>query len=380
MIGRGILVALLCGVSAYAAPVDWQVYPTNISLHTSRDFQTVVVQAVADDGVTTDITDAVKIDVTKPELVTVSGNRFAPKTDGVAEVVFSYEGQSRRIPLSVTNAVAERPISFNLDVMPVFTRAGCNSGVCHGSSRGKDAFMLSLFGYDPAGDYFRLTREFSGRRINTAFPEKSLLIEKAIGAVQHTGGELFTKESPLYEPLVRWLEAGANYDKEDVAQLVKLEMYPAAGVIEGEASSQQLTVRAMYSDGTDRDVTALANFYSSDEGTLSVKEGGRIVAGQRGEAFVIARLATLTTGAPFIVIPKNAEEVGELPEHNYIDRHVNNKLRKLRMEPSPLASDEVFLRRVFIDIIGQLPSEDEYRRFIADTSPDKRAITKASPR
>src|SRR6187551_2291568 len=76
---------------------------------------------------------------------------------------------------SVPAASAEKPVSFRNDVMPIFMSAGCNAGSCHGSARGQDGFRLSLFGYDPAGDFLRITREMPNRRINLARPHESLL-------------------------------------------------------------------------------------------------------------------------------------------------------------------------------------------------------------
>src|SRR5207302_9079498 len=98
-------------------------------------------------------------------------------------------------------------VSFRRDVMPIFMQAGCNSGGCHGSARGKDGFHLSLFGYDPAGDYYRLTREQIGRRINLATPDASMLVTKCNGDAPHTGGKLFTKDSDNNQALIRWIEA-----------------------------------------------------------------------------------------------------------------------------------------------------------------------------
>ena len=118
---------------------------------------------------------------------------------------------------AVSAAPPESPPSFRRDVMPVFFRAGCNAGTCHGSSRGKDGFMLSLFGYDAKGDYFRLTEELIGRRINVAAPSESLLLKKASGQVPHTGGKRFSKDSPYYETLLKWIEAGAPNDPDDAA-------------------------------------------------------------------------------------------------------------------------------------------------------------------
>ena len=81
----------------------------------------------------------------------------------------------------------------------------------HGASRGKDGFRLSLFGYDPDGDYHRITREQIGRRINLGLPEESLIIEKGLGTVTHTGGERFTKGSELHRTVLQWIQDGAPH-------------------------------------------------------------------------------------------------------------------------------------------------------------------------
>ena len=98
-------------------------------------------------------------------------------------------------------------IDFDTEVLPVLTRAGCNTGKCHGAASGKDGFRLSLFGYDPEGDYYRLMREMSGRRMNLAAPAECLLIQKATGEVAHTGGQRILPESPHYRTLMAWLPA-----------------------------------------------------------------------------------------------------------------------------------------------------------------------------
>jgi hypothetical protein len=172
--------------------------------------------------------------------------------------------------LVVRGAEKERPISFRNDVIPVFMRAGCNVGSCHGSARGKDGFRLSLFGFDPDGDWYRLTREMSGRRISIAIPEECLLVEKSIGAVQHSGGERFTAASELNKTLLRWLDAGAPKDAPDVAKPIALELFPPKLVLEGDGATHRMTVRAKYSDGTDRDVTSLALFLSNNDTSATI--------------------------------------------------------------------------------------------------------------
>ncbi|MBC7335952.1 MAG: DUF1549 domain-containing protein, partial [Clostridia bacterium] len=267
----------------------------------------------------------------------------------------------------------ERPLSFRLDVMPVFMRAGCNTGTCHGAARGKDGFRLSLFGFDPEGDYERLIHEVPFRRVNLAVPEDSLILQKAIGAVPHTGGKRFEKDSELYRTLYRWLELGAPRDSGDVPSVEKVEVFPPQTVLQGENATQRLVVRAHYSDGTDRDVTHLAVFLSNNDYAAPVDENGLVKAAHRGEAFILARFDTKVVGSQVLVLPPDAPMVATDEPANYIDELVNEKLRKLRIQPSGLCSDAEFLRRVTLDIIGQLPTEEDYARFLADTQPDKRA-------
>jgi hypothetical protein len=360
------------GYAGDSEPPVVNVYPADIELSTSRDRQSFVVQATAADGVTRDVTDDAAIAV--PEaLVNRKGNVLTPKADGSAEMTVAYGGRQIRVPILVRQATVDRPISFKLDVMPVFMRAGCNTGSCHGAARGKDGFRLSLFGFDPDGDWFRLTREMSGRRISVAIPEECLLIEKSIGSVQHSGGERFSAKTELYDTLMRWLSAGAPKDSPDVAKPVALELFPPKLVLQGEGSTQRMTVRAKYSDGTDRDVTSLARFMSNNDVTAKIGENGLVTAGQRGEAYVFARFATFTVGSQTIVIPKGVTyEWTNVPEKNYIDGLVFNKLRNLRMLPSELCGDETFLRRAFLDIVGVLPAREDYEKFMKDDSADKR--------
>ncbi|MDB5320916.1 MAG: hypothetical protein JWN40_2547, partial [Phycisphaerales bacterium] len=277
-----------------------------------------------------------------------------------------------KLPVTVKDAKVDRPISFKLDVMPVFLRAGCNTGGCHGSARGKDGFRLSLFGFDPDGDYTRLTREQPGRRINLAIPEDSLLLTKCTGKAPHTGGTRFKEDSHLYASLMRWLDAGAPQDSASVAKPVSLELMPRNAVME-EGDKMQFTARAKYSDGTDRDVTNLVLFLSNNDNSATVSEDGLVTANKRGEAFVMARFATFTVGSQVIVIPKNLKYTWpSTPEFNYIDSFVDAKLQKLRILPSELGSDDAYLRRVYLDVIGQLPNREEYDRYMSSTDPKKR--------
>jgi Protein of unknown function (DUF1549)/Protein of unknown function (DUF1553) len=352
-----------------------EVFPGEIQLTTARDRQSIVVQATFADGITRDVTKDAALNAADPKLVRRAGATVYPAADGATTLSVAFGGKSVTVPVKVSQATVQTPTSFRLDVMPVFMRAGCNTGSCHGAARGKDGFRISLFGFDPDGDYFRLTREMVGRRINLAVPSDSTLLAKATGAVNHTGGKRFDSSSELYQTVHGWIEAGAaNDDASKLPKVVGVDIYPQRSVLDGKGSTQQLTARARYSDGTDRDVTSLAVFLTNNDVSAPVSPDGLVTAGTRGEAFVMARFETHTVGSQFIVLPKGlAFTFPDEPETNYVDKLVNDKLRKLRVAPSGQCDDEAFLRRSSLDIVGLPPSLEEFNRFTASTDPAKRS-------
>lgn len=360
--------------AAPVAPSSILVSPADVQLTSQRDRQSIVVQAVMPNGLTRDITSECQYAIADGAFVRQDGHVFHPVADGTTTVTVTFGEHKVEVPVAVSNSAVDPPISFRMDVMPVFMKTSCNNGSCHGAARGKDGFRLSLFGFDPAGDHFRLTRELPGRRINLAVPEESLLMEKSAGLVPHTGGKRMAVGDEKYNTLIRWLKAGAPNDPGEVPSVVSVELYPREAVMDGEGEIQQLTVRAKYSDGTDRDVTSLAYFSTNNETSAAVDQEGVVTAHARGEAFIMARFETHTVGSDFIVLPKGLEYADpQTPEFNYIDTLVHTKLRKLRVTPSEVCTDEEFLRRVFIDITGTMPSAEEHQKFLADENPDKRA-------
>ncbi|MEZ5940544.1 MAG: DUF1549 domain-containing protein [Planctomycetaceae bacterium] len=367
-------VVALATTSSFAAELTQiQVFPPTVSLTTNRDRQSVVVQAVYADGVTRDVTAQVEWKFAQEGLVRRDGAMLYPQADGQTELAVTFEGKSQNIPCKVERAGEGRPISFKLDVMPVFMKAGCNTGSCHGAARGKDGFNLSLFGFDPDGDLVRITKEQPGRRIDLAVPEASLLVEKSVGAVPHTGGKRFDSDSELNQTLVEWIRAGTPTDPAEQATCTSIELYPKQAVLDGEGATQQMTVVAHYSDGTTRDVTSLAAFFSNNDTSAAVNDSGLVTAGARGEAYIFARFDVHTVGSQFLALPAGLQ-YEERPNQpvNYIDELVAAKHKKLRLHPSELCNDEEFLRRVYIDLVGLLPSEEEYTAFLADSTPDKR--------
>ena len=259
-------------------------YPPDIHLTTARDWQSFIVVVTRPDGVTLDVTAQAKATLANPALAKIEGNKLFPAADGETTLQLEHEGQSLSLPVEVAQAAADRPVSFKLDVMPVFMRAGCNTGSCHGAARGKDGFRISLFGFDPQGDYFRITREIGTRRINLASPKDSLLIEKTIGSVPHTGGKRFGAESEYYATLMKWLEAGAPNDAAAPPAVLGVDLYPPNAVLEGEGATQQFIARARYADGSDRDVTSLAVFLTNNDNSAPITQDGLVTAAARGEA------------------------------------------------------------------------------------------------
>src|SRR5262245_28953442 len=354
-----------------AAVAELRVFPPNVTLLTSKDRQLVVVQAVYADGITRDVSGQAAWTLANPALVRRDGNTLWPAADGETQMTVAFGDKSLVVPFKVEKAVQPREISFKLDVMPIFMKSGCNSGSCHGAARGKDGFRLSLFGYDPDGDHYRLTRELSGRRLDLAVPQASLTVEKSIGAVPHTGGKRFEADSELCQNLVGWIAAGCPADPATIPTCTALEIYPRQAVLDGEGAAQQVTVVAHYSDGTDRDVTSLALFLSNNDNSASINETGLVTAGKRGEAFVMARFATHTVGSQYIVLPRGLQfTFPQSTPVNYVDELVNEKLKKLRIAPSGLCNDETFLRRIFLDLTGTFPTFAEYTKFMSSTDPE----------
>ena len=368
-----ILLILLLPSCARKPVSDLRCYPPAISLSGAQARQRIVVQASYSDNITSDVTARARCTIADPRLARFEQGAVLPLADGKTELRISRAGRTLTVPITITGSATQRPISFKLDVMPVFTKAGCNQGSCHGTSRGKDGFHLSLFGFDPDGDYFRLTREQIGRRVNLAIPEESLIVRKGLGAVQHTGGVRFGTNSGLYATLLAWLVAGVPNDPTNVAKLTSIDIFPKTAVLEGSNAIQRFIVRAQYSDSTEKDVTPLAVFLSNNEVTAKAGDDGTVTAGQRGEAFIQARFGEFNVGAQVIVIPKDLPyKWPDTAPRNYVDEAVFAKLKKLRLVPSAVCDDATFIRRVSLDLTGTLPTPEETTAFVADSDTGKR--------
>jgi len=292
--------------------------------------------------------------------------------DGEATITASYKGATltRRVKVSRTGEVI--PISFPNEVVPIFTRHGCNGGGCHGKAEGQNGFRLSLLGYEPEDDHEYLVQEARGRRIFRASPQHSLLLLKGSGELPHQGGSRLGRDSDDYRTIDRWIRQGLPYSPENDPTVKRIAVEPQERLTLANAV-QQLRVVAHFSDGSMKDVTRIAQYETNDEEMATVNGQGLVTMHERpGSTSVMIRFqehvdvfrATIPLGAPVDDLPSAA---------NLVDERIFAKLRTLGLPPSPLSDDATFLRRVTIDIAGRLPNLEETDAFLAETDSGKRA-------
>lgn len=269
---------------------------------------------------------------------------------------------------------ADRPVTFERDIQPILTRAGCNAGACHGKARGQNGFALSLLGFDPAFDHNAIVKEGRGRRLFPADIDNSLLLLKASGSVPHGGGKKIPVGSAGYELLKRWIATGTPRTPADAPTLARISVAPTDIVAEFK-QTRPLTVTAHFSDGTTEDVTKLASFQSNDSGYAAVDAHGVVKVGTiAGEAAVTARFVDkFAVSQVLIPLPGAVDPVlyAKLPRNNFIDGHVWDKLKRLGLTASSAAPETTFHRRTFLSIIGRLPTPDETRTYLADGDQKK---------
>jgi Protein of unknown function (DUF1549)/Protein of unknown function (DUF1553) len=267
----------------------------------------------------------------------------------------------------------DEPVSFRNQVMAVLSRSGCNQGTCHGNFNGKGGFRLSLRGQDPAMDFVTLTRGMMARRLNPQQPEASLVLAKATAAVPHEGGLRFPVGSDEYSLLHHWISAGMPADGSATPQLQKLVVEnPERFLVQPEVETT-IKAQAIFSDGSTRDVTRLGCFESTNA-DIDVSENGVVRSTRPGETTILVRYLNQQTTVRLAFVPQRPGYVRAKPvAANFVDEHVFARLQKLRMNPSDLCGDPIFLRRAYLDLLGLPPSADQARRFLSDNRPDKRA-------
>jgi len=374
-----LLVVLACSsidVTLVAAEADSlagleriEISPAGWKL-TGRQSVQLVVTGVFQGGARRDLTAVAKYHLDR-DAVRIQGTRVLPAKQGTAIITAFVAGKSAKSELVVQDM--HEATLFSRDVLPTLSRHGCSSGACHGSPSGKGGFRLSLRAFMPTLDAETLLREELGRRVNALEPAKSLLLLKPTMGVAHGGGLKMRPSDTGYVAVRDWIGSGCQVDR-TTSPCMKIEVWPSElRTLAKPYDRQQIRVVGHFEDGTKRDVTDLAVFSTSDESIASVTSSGLVQAQRRGEAAIVVRYLQHIRSVMVQSSERRPNFVWvDRPQHNYIDQIVDQKLRRLKLTPQAVCSDEQFIRRVFLDVLGILPSGDEVARFLDDPHPAKR--------
>jgi len=368
---------LFMGVCSSGSGSELQLLPSSVRLDGALTFQRLLVeeQGTALDVFQGDRTSKATFSSLNPKVATVTNEGVvSPVGNGTTQVVATVNGKSVHANVSVENMDRAAYWSFSNHVLPVLTRAGCNSGACHGAAAGKNGFRLTLRGYAPEVDFDVLTRQALGRRIVRATPEQSLLLLKPTGALEHGGGVRLSPDTLEYRVLAEWIAMGARGPEEEEPKLQSLKVYPRL-VRLTPGQTQQVLVQAVYANGHVEDVTRWSKFGSTDETVARVDDQGLVKVEGHGEAAVTvwfsSRVNRVTVTSPY--------DAKLAPEHfvkaarrNEIDEKNLAKLESLRIPPSPDASDAALLRRATLDATGLLPTPEQVEAYTQDSDPEKR--------
>jgi hypothetical protein len=355
-------------------PTAVEVFPTTVTLSGVRDARQLVITGKYADGSVRDLTHLSTARVEPAGIIDLQDGLFLrPTANGSASVTVVAGGKEVKVPVTVAGIGAPAPVSFRRDVVAVMNVGGCNMGACHGTPSGKNGFKLSLRGFDPAADYLQLTRDQFGRRTDKHDPKASLMLLKGVGAVPHEGGQRFGLTSYPGEVLGAWLAEGLRDDPSDLPPLKGVQVTPSGRVLKSPAKWQQLAVVGTFADGKVRDVTRLTNFSSSDPSVADVGPTGLVEFKRPGEVAVLCRyLEEMVAVRVMYLEPREGFVWPNPPEKNYVDKHVNAKLKQMSIVPSDVCTDDEFVRRAYLDCVGRLPTVEEAKAFNADKDAAKR--------
>jgi len=346
--------------------------PAAVSLIGADDSSQLIVTAALNAGRLQDLSGDAQYSVTDPKIVKVTASgRIIPLANGATEIVAKFLDKSVKVSVKASSVDENLPINFPNQVVPVFTKLGCNSGGCHGKASGQNGFKLSLLGFEPEVDYAALVKEARGRRVFPAAPERSLVLMKATGVMAHGGGKKMDPTSDEYKLVLRWIAAGLPYGKDTDPTVTKISIFPEHRILTPQ-NRQQFSVYAHYSDGRVEDITRRAQYDSNDQEIATVDSQGLVrTLGMSGEAAIMARYqghVSVFRGT----VPLGASPQFDFAEQTVVDKFAVKKWRELGLKPSELCSDEQFIRRASLDITGTLPTPEQVIAFANDKDPKKR--------
>src|SRR5438874_209173 len=192
-----------------------------------------------------------------------------------------------RAAMAVPGQSPLQTVDFERHVVALFSKAGCNNGSCHGSFQGRGGFRLSLFGYDADMDYRAITHDGLGRRINRVEPDRSLILLKPTGQIEHGGGKRFDKGSWQYQLLRDWVRKGARRTKGS-GDIAELRVTPSEQRFSKPGDISSLSVYARFADESEEDVTRFCEFRSNDDSVAEVNAFGRVKSVQPGDTAIVA--------------------------------------------------------------------------------------------
>lgn len=349
------------------------VEPTELHLTHQRFGHRLLVTRTDPAGRARDLTSITQWISDNPRIADVQGGLILPHGDGETVVRAQIEGQKLEVPVRVKGLILDPPVSLRLELEPMLTRVGCNSGACHGAQHGKGDLKLSLFGADASADQNTLARESLGRRVNFLNPGASLVLLKPTGQVIHEGGKRLERGSRDCTILEKWIAGGCPDDQSALTpRITHLQVLPRERTYAQPNHRQQLLVLATFSDGSRRDVTADARYDSNTPNLVIVDRTGLATTLDRGEGIIMVRYLGLAAVSRLVTIPDDPRFTWSAPpSYNYIDDHIDTKLRAMRYLPAKLCTDEEFLRRATLDASGSLPRTTDVEAFLADPAPSR---------
>ncbi|HEY4263174.1 MAG TPA: DUF1549 domain-containing protein, partial [Schlesneria sp.] len=359
--------------SQISASEGLSLLPANMHLSGPKSRQKLIVESTESGYATGQVLD-IQFSSDNEYVAKVINSEIIPTGNGTATITVTGSGRTASTKVTVNQFDAPHQWTFRNHVQSVLSKMGCNSGACHGAAAGKNGFKLSLRGYDPEADFFSITRQARGRRVVPDDPGRSLILTKPTGMIPHKGGVRFAEDSHEFDVIAEWLAQGQQGPAANDAKISYLKILPENARLV-PATEQQLIVQAHFTDGHTEDVTRWAKYTSSNHTVCQVNDNGFIKVTGSGEgavvAWYLAQNATATITVPYIQHVR-AEAFTDVPPANFIDQFVLEKLAALNLPPSAKSDDSEFVRRIYLDTIGLLPTIDEARTFLEDTDPEKR--------